>query len=167
MMTAIEIIQRLHEHRMWSNHRLLDACRPLDEPLLRQSFAIGQGSLWRTLVHLHGAERLWLDVLHNQSPTGVPNEDAFASLDELNQAWRELDQQWVTYLQQLDQTQLEQQHERKGMSTRAADILIHVCLHARYTTAQATNMLRQLGVEALPNTMHITMAREQCPHHVE
>ncbi|QDT90437.1 DinB family protein [Gimesia algae] len=45
--------------------------------------------------------------------------------------------------------------------TRCVDILLHVCTHAQYTTAQVVNMLRQLGAEPLPATMLITLARNQ------
>lgn len=45
--------------------------------------------------------------------------------------------------------------------TRCEDILLHVCTHAQYTTAQVINMLRQIGIEPLPATMLITLARTQ------
>jgi uncharacterized damage-inducible protein DinB len=47
------------------------------------------------------------------------------------------------------------------MATSRGDVLLHVCTHAQYTTAQAVNMLRQVGVEKLPDTMLITLARQE------
>jgi uncharacterized damage-inducible protein DinB len=43
--------------------------------------------------------------------------------------------------------------------TRRADVLLHVCTHAQYTTAQLMNMLRQLEVSPLPDVMLISLAR--------
>jgi uncharacterized damage-inducible protein DinB len=40
-------------------------------------------------------------------------------------------------------------------------VLLHVCTHAQYTTAQVVNMLRQVGATSLPDTMLITLARKQ------
>ena len=40
-------------------------------------------------------------------------------------------------------------------------MLLHVCTHAQYTTAQLVNMLRQLGVDRLPDVMLISMARQE------
>jgi uncharacterized damage-inducible protein DinB len=66
---AADLIYRLHQHRMWVNHRLLEAVRPLTDDQLRQPFAIGQGSVWRTLTHLLAAEYVWLEaLLGNASP---------------------------------------------------------------------------------------------------
>ena len=50
---------------------------------------------------------------------------------------------------------------RQRMATRRSDILLHVCTHAQYTAAQVVNMLRQLGVEKLPETMLISLARRE------
>ena len=48
-MDAIDVIRRLHQHRQWVNHNLLAAVEPLTEDQLRQPFAIGQGSVWKTI----------------------------------------------------------------------------------------------------------------------
>ena len=45
--------------------------------------------------------------------------------------------------------------------TRRSDILLHVCTHGQYTTAQVVNMFRQVGVAALPDVMLISLAREE------
>jgi uncharacterized damage-inducible protein DinB len=45
--------------------------------------------------------------------------------------------------------------------SRRSDVLLHVCTHAHYTAAQVVNMLRHLGVEKLPDTMLISLARQE------
>ena len=40
-------------------------------------------------------------------------------------------------------------------------MLLHLCTHAQYTVAQAVNMLRQAGAEALPDVMLISLARQE------
>jgi uncharacterized damage-inducible protein DinB len=47
------------------------------------------------------------------------------------------------------------------LATQRSDVLLHVCTHAQYTAAQAVNMLRHVGVEKLPDTMLITLARQE------
>ncbi len=44
--------------------------------------------------------------------------------------------------------------------TPAFDVLLHVCTHAQYTSAQAVNMLRQLGADT-PDLQLITMSRDE------
>jgi hypothetical protein len=40
-------------------------------------------------------------------------------------------------------------------------VLLHVCTHAQYTTAQVQNMFRQTGLDKLPETMLMALARQE------
>lgn len=180
-MNGTKLIQRLHQHRMWVNRGLLAAVRTLDDGQMRQSFAIGQGSVWRTLSHLLAAEYVWLETLLGRESAVLPGdvagklpgnqegEGAFRSLDQLTDAWEQLDRQWNDYLSGLTDEGLEEIVYRvstssgagKRFGTKRADILLHVCTHAQYTTAQLMNMLRQLGVTPLPEVMLISLARQE------
>ncbi len=164
---------------MWVNNQLLDAVQTLKHEQLRQPMTIGQGSVWKTLTHLLSAEYVWLaalcgnenPLLPGDAPGKLPgNQDstgAIASLDELRQKWRELDERWKEYLTRLTDESLSELVYKistvsglgKRYGTRRADVLLHVCTHAQYTTAQLVNMLRQLGVRPLPDVMLITLAR--------
>lgn len=166
---------------MWVNHRLLEAVRPLSDEQLWQTLALGQGSVWRTLTHLLAAEYIWLEaLLGNESPVmpgDVPGklpgnqdgEGAIQSLDELASRWEELDRRWNVYLDTLTDDGFDEVIYKTSTSsglgkrhgTRRADVLIHVCTHAQYTTAQLMNMLRQLGVPKLPEVMMISLARQE------
>lgn len=180
-MNAADLIRRLHQHRMWVNHRLLDAVRPLTDDQLRQPFAIGQGSVWKTLTHLLAAECVWLEalignetpVMPGDAPGKLPGnqegEDAIRSLDELACRWDDLDQRWHEYLDAVSDDNLDEIVYKTSTSsglgkrhgTRRADVLLHVCTHAQYTTAQLVNMFRQLGVSPLPDVMLISLARQE------
>lgn len=178
---AIRTISRLHEHRQWVNQALLDSAATLSVESLHQSFSIGQGSVWKSLLHLYGAEFVWLEALQgNESPVlpgDLPDdlpgnqrgEGGLESLEELQQKWKAQEQQWRQYLDQLSDEMLDEMVYKRSTSSgkgrvhqvRREDILLHVCTHAQYTTAQVVNMLRQFGVEPLPATMLITLARTQ------
>ncbi len=180
-MHAADLIRRLHQHRMWSNRGLLEAVRALSKEQLRQQFAIGQGSVWQTLTHLLAAEYVWLEALLGNESALLPGDvvgqlpgnqagtGAIQTLDELVIRWQEVDQRWNQYLASLTDASLDEIVYRistssgagKRHGTRRADILLHVCTHAQYTTAQLLNMLRQLGVSPLPDVMLISLARQQ------
>lgn len=178
---AVRLITRLHEHRRWVNQALLGSAAALSEEQLHQRFSIGQGTVWNSLLHLYAAEYVWLEaLLGNESPV-LPGDLADAlpgnqlgtggieSLQELAKKWNEQEQRWIEYLEQLSPDTLDDLVGKRSTSsgkgrvhqTRREDILLHVCTHAQYTTAQVVNMLRQLGAEPLPATMLITLARTQ------
>jgi len=179
-MEATDLIKRLHEHRAWVTRKLLDAAATLSETQLRERFTIGQGSIWKSLVHLYAAEYVWLETLLGDEQPCLPGDlpgklpgnqeadGAIASFAELRSKWAHLDQRWHAYLLSLSPDSLDEtvykvstsSYHGKRQPTRRGDILLHVCTHAQYTTAQVVNMLRQTGVETLPETMLITLARQ-------
>ncbi|MEQ8851778.1 DinB family protein [Gimesia sp.] len=102
-------------------------------------------------------------------PGNQRGEGGIHSLEELKERWGELEQRWIAYLQGLNEADLAQVVRKQSTSsgkgqvhqTRRSDVLMHVCLHAQYTTAQLINMLRQAGAESLPDSMLITLARQE------
>lgn len=182
-MDSTHLLRRLHEHRAHVNRLLLDAAARLDDEQLRRTFPIGQGSVWRSLTHLYAAEYVWLGALqgdpHATLPGDAPGQlpgtqsgaGALGTLAELRSAWQELEARWDAYLHTLTPDDLSRPVEKistssghgRCLTTSRADVLLHLPLHAQYTTAQALNMLRQLGVSPLPDVMLITLARRQHP----
>jgi uncharacterized damage-inducible protein DinB len=177
-MSSDDLIRRLHQHRMWANRKLLDAAHQLTPEDLRRPIAIGQGSVWKSLLHLYAAEFVWLEALQGDEaplvqgdlrgklPGNQEGPGAIASLDELTNLWHELDARWQAYLDRVrddDLPGIVYKVNTWGVrsATPVGDILLHVCTHAHYTTAQVINMLRQLGFAPLPDPMLITLAREE------
>lgn len=166
-------------HRAWVNGNLLIAAASLTDEQLRTPYQIGQGSIWMSLTHLYVAEYVWLEALLGNEDSLAPGDVAgklpgnqqgergIMSLGDLQQKWSTLDQRWTNYLASLTPESLEDVVHRKSSSTgqrfgtRRADVLLHVCTHAHYTAAQVVNMLRQAGVDKLPETMLISLARRE------
>lgn len=179
MQSAVTIIKRLHQHRAWVNENLLAAAATLTDEQLRKTFTIGQGSVWKSLLHMCAAEWVWLDALLGDGETVFPGdargkltgnqlgEGAIKNLAELRERWQSLELRWQEYLAKLTPESLDDAVEKVASSTgqrfasRRADVLLHVATHAHYTAAQVVNMLRQLGVEKLPETMLISLARHE------
>lgn len=180
-MTAADVIRRLHQHRNWVNAQLMASAATLSSEQLHRRFEIGQGSIWKTLVHLYAAEWVWLETLLGDEfptlPGDIPGKlpgnqeatGAIASFAELQEKWKALDARWSDYLQVLTDRTLDETVYKistssgagKRYPTRRADVLIHLCTHAQYTTAQLVNMLRQTGAKTFPETMLITLARQE------
>lgn len=178
-MDAVPVISRLHQHRAWVNGNLLAAAAGLTPEQLRQPFAIGQGSIWKSLTHLYAAEYVWLEALLGNEmavvagdlPDKLPGnqlgDGGINDLDDLRQKWAALEQRWLDYLGTLQTETLDETIYRKSVSlgirlgARRVDVLLHVCTHAHYTIAQAVNMLRQSGIEKLPDTMLVVLARQE------
>lgn len=180
-MNAVDLVQRLHQHRAWVNGNLLTNAASLSEDQLRTPFQIGQGSIWKSLVHLYAAEFVWLESLFGNEdplvqgdlpgklPGNQEGEGGITNLDDLRDKWIALEQRWSSYLASLTPESLNELVYKKSTSyglgkryaTRRSDVLLHICTHAQYTVAQVLNMFRQSGVDTLPDTMLISLARRE------
>lgn len=181
MQTAVSVIQRLHQHRAWVNQNLLATAATLTDAQLRQEFSIGQGSVWKSLMHMLAAEYHWLEALtgndnplfpgdvRGKLPGNQLGENPIATFAQLREQWLQNEKRWQTYLASLDPKSLDDMVPKTStivgpgqrLMTRRSDILLHVCTHAHYTAAQTVNMLRQLGLEQLPPTMMISLSRQE------
>ncbi len=177
-MNAIDLIGRLHEHRAWVNRKLLAAAQGLSIEALRKPLAIGQGSIWKSLLHMYAAEYVWLEALLGNEAATLPGdlagklpgnqegEGGIESLDDLTTRWAAGESRWQAYLQglttdSLDDLVFKVSSNGQRRATRRGDLLLHVCTHAHYTAAQVVNMLRQVGAQPLPDPMLITLARQE------
>lgn len=178
-MNAVDLLKRLHRHRAWVNGNLLAAAAGSSGEQLRSPFAIGQGSVWKSLVHLYAAEYVWLEALlgdeapllpgdvAGELPGNQQGEGGVADLDDLRAKWDALEGRWVRHLAALRPESLNDVVYKRvsatgqRLGTRRGDVLLHVCTHAHYTAAQAVNMLRQAGADTLPETMLVSLARHE------
>lgn len=177
-MNAIDVIRRMHEHRESVNRKLLDSAAALSGEALRRPLPIGQGSVWRSLMHLYAAEYVWLQALMGDEKALLPGDRSdklpgnqedvggIQSFAELRERWADLETRWRAYLQGLSSEALDEivfkvSSNGRRTGTPRSDLLLHVCTHAHYTAAQVVNMLRQLGEASLPDPMLITLARQQ------
>jgi uncharacterized damage-inducible protein DinB len=112
-MNAVELLRRLHQHRAWVNSNLLAATAQLSDEQSRAPFPIGQGSIWKSLVHLYAAEYVWLEALLGNDDPLLPGDlpgklpgnqqgqGGVTGPDDLRQKWAALEQRWVGYLASL------------------------------------------------------------------
>jgi uncharacterized damage-inducible protein DinB len=161
------------------NGNLLAAAAALTPDQLRAEFPIGQGSVWKSLVHLYAAEFVWLEALLGTEAFVVPGDlpgklpgnqqgdGGVADFADLRLKWAGLEHRWADHLAGLTPADLDQVVYRKSASLgtrlalRRGDVLAHVCTHAQYTAAQVVNMLRQAGADRFPETMLISLVRHE------
>lgn len=103
-LNAVDLIKRLHHHRSWVNSNLRTPVDPLSDEQLKSLFQIGQGSIWKSLIHLYAAEYVWLEtllgnddpLLQGDLPGKIPGnqqgERGITGLEELKHNWSTLEQ---------------------------------------------------------------------------
>lgn len=163
-MDSITLVLDMHAWLRWCTARSTQAARGLHAQELRRPFPMGLGSVMGTLVHLYGAERIWLAVLTGRTVPPFPTIEEFPTLDDLQAQWEPLHADWDVYLRTLTPTQLERVVVRvrdgREHRQRVLDALLQLPTHALYHNAQLSNMFRQMGHQ-LPDSGYILWARER------
>ena len=62
-------IKRLFDYMEWANDLAMDAAATLPDENLRREVGISHGSIFGTLVHMAGAEWIWLERWQGHSPS--------------------------------------------------------------------------------------------------
>jgi uncharacterized damage-inducible protein DinB len=165
-------IRHLFDYTEWANELTLNAAAELTDEDLRRDFKISHSSIFATLLHMAGAEWIWLERWQGRSPAGKEawslwTTDSCPDLKVLNQRWREVIERRAQLISQLEEPDLAAELPFKLLSgdpstLRLVDQMQHVVNHATLHRGQVVGMIRQLGI-APPSTDLLFYLRREIP----
>jgi len=155
----------LYEYDAWANARTLNACAALTHEQLTRNLGNSFGSVRDTLVHILGAQIVWVERLAGGAPAGLPSPEGYPDLASVRAKWAEIEPRLHAYVSGLTQADLDRVLEYrnlKGVAFRdpIGHILQHLANHGSYHRGQITTLLRQLGATPV-NTDMIGFYRER------
>src|SRR5262249_31113639 len=98
----LEDIRKLFDYTEWANHLALDVAEKLTEEQQKHNFNISHGSIHGTLVHMAGAEWIWLERWRGTSQTVSWADSDFADIGAIRNRWNEIEEDRRAYLSQLN-----------------------------------------------------------------
>ena len=159
-MTTAEV-RHLFAYTEWANARVLEAAEKLPPEELLRDVHISYKSILGTLLHMAGAEWLWLERWHGNSPVGPDvwagwTADDARSLRQVREQWQPVIQRRNTYLDGISDADLSRELGYRRFTGEAYSLPLgqqmqHVVNHATLHRGQVVGMIRQLGV-APPST---------------
>ena len=161
-MTQVELLQ-LFTYTTWANHRVLETCATLPIEDLKRDFRAGHRSIFETLLHLFGAERIWFERWQGQPPQPFPKEGDYGSIAELADAWQAVELQRGDWLAGLSDENMTTPITYKNLQGQEftqplQSLMLHVVSHSTHHRGQVVAILRALGVPP-PNTDYIHFLR--------
>ena len=140
----------LFEFNSWANARTIQALDSLPEEQLYVDLKNSFGSIHGTLVHLCGAEDIWLQRMNGSDPGVFMKKENFPTYASVKTKWGEVETGWEKYLLKLTNEQLAQPltfHNLKGEKVTQIvwQSLQHLVNHSTYHRGQITTMIRQSG----------------------
>ncbi len=165
-------IRHLFDYTEWANGLALNSAAELSEENLQRDFGISHGSIFGTLLHMAGAEWIWLERWHGRSPAkneawSLWTTESCADLAALTERWKEVVDRRAEFMSGLDESQLASELSFKLLSgdpnsMRLVDQMQHVANHATLHRGQVVGMMRQLGI-APPSTDLLFYLRREIP----
>jgi uncharacterized damage-inducible protein DinB len=163
-------ITHLFDYTKWANDRAMDAAAALPDENLRRNVGISHGSIFGTLLHMAGAEWIWLERWNGRSPAKAQawsswTPESCADLETLKDRWNDVIDRRVELISGLDEERLNAELAYKLLngdpsSMRLIDQMQHVVNHATLHRGQVVGMIRQLGIEP-PSTDLLFYLRPQ------
>lgn len=146
----LEELRALYAFNRWANLRFLDALAGLSAEEYARELGGSFPTVEKTLLHLLGAEWVWLSRWKGSSPSAFPDAEALHGVAAVRVRWDRLwTEQW-TYLDTLDEATLlrELSYARMSGERQSQPLhqqLRHVVNHGTYHRGQLAMMLRMLG----------------------
>ena len=166
-------IRHLFDYTEWANDLAMEAADKLPEEDLRRDVGISHKSIFGTLLHMAGAEWIWLERWNGNSPAKAEawsmwTPESCADLAALNDRWSEVIDRRAQYISELDETRLAAELPFKLLSGDPSsmplvDQMQHVANHATLHRGQVVGMIRQLGVEPPSTDLLFYLRRDISP----
>jgi len=166
-------IRHLFDYTEWANNLAMDAAAKLSDEHLCHDFGISHKSIFGTLLHMAGADWIWMERWHGRSPTrneawALWTTDSCGNLATLKDRWGNLFDGRARFVSELDEERLNAELAFKllsgdASSMRLVDQMHHIANHATMHRGQVVGMIRQLGFEPPSTDLLFYVRREVSP----
>jgi uncharacterized damage-inducible protein DinB len=164
-------IKHLFDYTEWANNLAISAAVQLADDDLRRDFKISHSSIFGTLLHMAGAEWVWLERWHGHSPGNEAwsfwSAESCADFATLQQRWSDLVDRRADFMHDLDESRLGAPLSFTLLNGDSSSMPLvnqmqHVVNHATLHRGQVVGMIRQLGI-APPATDLLYYLRTKLP----
>ena len=139
----------LYSYDDWANKMLLTTVSQLENDEFIQDLSSSYKSIRDTMVHIIGAERLWLSRWMGEQGRTLLNSDDFPTYISLSNRWDNFRNQINSFLLELTEEDLTKEISYKNLKGISYTLelwkqMLHVTNHSTYHRGQVVTMLRQL-----------------------
>lgn len=148
------MMQRYTAYNHWANQQFADWLRTASEEDLNREIESSYSTLKETILHIWGAEYLWLQVVRNESTDNSPARNFDGTKDDLLDGWLEASENFSNHVNtmSLEDLQAKRQRSSGDGSLVIADMIQHCMNHSTQHRGQLITMGRQAGLKDVPRT---------------
>ena len=159
----------IHKHlifNVWANTKTADVLREISDEIYFKENKSSFPSIGKTVVHIWGAQNIWLKRMQGESLTTWPHQaDQDSKEGQLN-GMVQSSQNILDFIKSKDEAFLSSLYSYTNMKGEpfrdpVEDTLFHVVNHSTYHRGQIITMLREAGVTKVSSTDLILYLRAQ------
>lgn len=155
-----DYFRSIYDYHYWGRDKILHEVERVADADFVKAMSKGYGSLRATLVHMIGAEWIWLTRLAGTSPSAFPSEEELPTLAAIRARWGEEEKKLRAYFAGLTDAELRRVVSYKNMRGEAFarpvwQVLAQVANHGTQHRAEAAAMLTDLGFS--PGNLDMTL----------
>ena len=159
-----ELLKQLAAYNVWASQKMLDVIHTLPEEQQKAELPSSFSSLYKTVLHIWDAESVWWQRVKLYERTVAPSENFSGSMMDLSTGLLAQSQQWKDWTDSATDMALEHvfqyyNNKKELFKQPTWQVILHVLNHGTYHRGQLINMLRQLGVDKLPQTDFVVWTR--------
>src|SRR5438128_917815 len=106
-MISKEDLELLYRCNRWANETILKTVAALTPEQFNQKLGGSFPSVRETLIHIMGAEWVWLQRWKGVSPKALLSATEFPDLDSIKNRWREIEREQLEFVGQTTDTSLQ------------------------------------------------------------
>lgn len=152
-----ELLKLYAVYNNWAHQRIFELILALPEDKQVTEIPSSFNSIFKTVLHMWDAESAWWQRMKMQERIIIPSENFKGNMRELTSSLLQQSKQWEEWVSNASEMMLEhvfqyQNIKREQIKMPIYQMVHHVFNHGTYHRGQLVNMLRQLGIEKIPQT---------------
>lgn len=160
-----QILLSYTTYEAWANEQLLNLAVQLSPEDQNREIVSSFPSLHKTFLHMWDASSGWWQRVQMHENIVMPGLSFNPSMKDINNGLLYQNKQWVSFVENATEEILGASLPYKNKKGEdflqpLSDIIMHVINHGTYHRGQVTTILRQLGVDKIPQTDYIVFKRQ-------
>jgi uncharacterized damage-inducible protein DinB len=149
---TVDDIGTLFEFNYWAKARLMSVLESLSNEQFTKDLGSSHGGIHGTLLHIVGAENIWLSRWTDQTVLKLLDQKDYPTLSAVRKKWDEVERGMSDFVSSLTEENVSavetyKTTEGKQFSYPLWQMMQHLVNHSTYHRGQIVTMLRQLGIK--------------------
>jgi uncharacterized damage-inducible protein DinB len=164
---SLTYFKTLVNYNVWANQKICGFITHAGDAMARLEQQSSFPSVYKTLIHIWGAEWIWLLRLKNESPASFPAANFSGSLEEACAGWlkasTDFEKEILSFsdAEALSRQVIYRNLKGEPFISTVQEVVSHCMNHSTFHRGQLVTLLRGAGYKELGSTDMITYYREK------